>query len=460
MSAILMLSSCLKDNESTTTYPSDAAITGFSLGNLKRYTTVKATNGSDSTAVTVVSGSTYKFYIDQIARTIYNPDSLPYGIDAKHMLCTITSKNSGIITLKSISSDTLTYYNSEDSLDFSVPRTIQVNSLDGANSARYTVQVNIHQEPADTFLWTNTSTVEAFAQARAMKAITLGDKVFVFVSDGQQCHVYSSPQTDNDTWTLENQYRPLPATAWKNVVVMDDQMYVYAGGRILSSDDGRNWAVGEQAFLTQLVAAGSYTLYALGEGGQLLASDDEGRTWQVETLDDSGLLLPTSELSCCLTTSRINEHVETVSIIGNRSVSEYDEDSSAQVWSKVEDPLDDQHADHWMYITDRNMPQWSLPRLASLTTIAYGNGLLAAGANGLGSCTEAGFQGFYYSNNGGLYWSKSSVYKMPKGFECNDVFTMTADSSQRLYLICGGTGKVWRGRMSGAAADVQKSYTY
>ena len=191
---VALFSSCLKDSESTVTYSGDAAITAFSLGNLKKYTKVKAKNGSDSTAVATVSGSGYKFYIDQVERTIYNPDSLPYGIDAKHVLCTISSKNSGIITIKSMISDSLFYYRSEDSIDFSVPRTIQVNSLDGKNRARYTVKVNVHKEPADSFLWDNVGAVGVFQNAVEMKAVALNEKVFVFANDGISTFVFSTPE--------------------------------------------------------------------------------------------------------------------------------------------------------------------------------------------------------------------------------------------------------------------------
>ena len=454
---VALFSSCLKDSESTVTYSGDAAITAFSLGNLKKYTKVKAKNGSDSTAVATVSGSGYKFYIDQVERTIYNPDSLPYGIDAKHVLCTISSKNSGIITIKSMISDSLFYYRSEDSIDFSVPRTIQVNSLDGKNRARYTVKVNVHKEPADSFLWDNVGAVGVFQNAVEMKAVALNEKVFVFANDGISTFVFSTPE-NGIGWNLENEYQPLPANACRNVVTLGEYMFVLADGYILRSEDGHQWTRIGRASIAQLLAAGSRSLYARDFDGGLLSSDDHGKTWEQEGLDDSPMLLPTNEISCCLVESRVNSEVETVSIIGNRSVSEWDEDEYAHVWSKVEDPSDEKHIDYWMYVSDPDYPTWRLPRLASLSVVACGNGLLALGGQGLGRCTEKGFQYFYFSNNGGIYWSKSTIYKLPKRFESSDVFTMTGDSSNHLWLICGGTGQVWRGRMSGGSPDIPTSY--
>ena len=42
------------------------------------------------------------------------------------------------------------------------------------------------------------------------------------------------------------------------------------------------------------------------------------------------------------------------------------------------------------------------------------------------------------------------MYYLPKGFdnEGNDVFTMTVDDDNYIWIICGGTGKTWRGRLN------------
>ena len=100
--AVMVLSSCLGGDDDEILYPNDAAITAFSLGTLKRYMTTTKSDGTDSTYTTTVSGSTYRFYIDQVNRTIYNPDSLPFGTDVEHVLCTVGSKNSSSIVIKSL----------------------------------------------------------------------------------------------------------------------------------------------------------------------------------------------------------------------------------------------------------------------------------------------------------------------------------------------------------------------
>ena len=101
LAATLSLSSCLSsDDDTNVEYTHDTAITAFSLGSLDRYT--KTAAGKDTLLKSNVTGSNYKFYIDQATRQIYNPDSLPCGVRDTAVLATITSKNSSPILLMDI----------------------------------------------------------------------------------------------------------------------------------------------------------------------------------------------------------------------------------------------------------------------------------------------------------------------------------------------------------------------
>lgn len=449
LSAMLILSSCLKDNDdNTVSYPSDAAIIAFSLDNLKRYQTTKAKNGSDSTYVTSVAGSGYKFYIDQINRQIYNPDSLPYGTDAKHVICSITSKNSGVITIKSLISDTLFYYNSSDSIDFSVPRTINVNSLDGSNRVSYTVTVNVHKEMPDSFLWHRTGSMEAFAQSKAMKAFPLNGRIYVFTGYEAEGAIYSCEESDNPEWQLElwNINTPVPENICENVAASDDKLYVNLSGDIYRSSDGSQWEQCGEMCPGRLFAATGTSLFALLPNG-IARSDDEGTTWTTDLTDEYATLLPTAEIACCQIPSKVNDLVRNIILIGNRNASLYPYDTRAYVWNKVCDP--DDVDDPWMYVSSDDTPYLQLPRLSSLSVIALGGSLIAAGGVGIGACDNAGFERFYQSDDGGIQWFNSEKYKLPANFASGNSFAMAADSHNRLWLICGDNGTVWRGRMSG-----------
>ncbi len=89
--AVWMLSSCLSNNDDITYYH-DTAITSFSVGTLNSLVD-KMSDGKPDT----VNCAKYKFNIDQISHIISNRDSLPAGLDAKKIVTTISSKNSGIV---------------------------------------------------------------------------------------------------------------------------------------------------------------------------------------------------------------------------------------------------------------------------------------------------------------------------------------------------------------------------
>ena len=100
--AVVMFASCLGDSEDESVYYKDTAIS-----TMNRYLHTTSSIGTDSVYKQTYAGSAYKFYIDHVNRTVYNTDSLPYGTDAKHVVCIITSKNLGSIGIKRLISDSI-----------------------------------------------------------------------------------------------------------------------------------------------------------------------------------------------------------------------------------------------------------------------------------------------------------------------------------------------------------------
>ena len=158
---LLSMSSCLGTSEDKTTYYDDTAITAFSLGTLNLTKKTKTKDGlRDSTIKTTYNANSYQFNIDQVNHLIYNTDSLPYGTDAAHVLATITSKNSGtvILMLKNTSGkDSLVYYNTKDSINFTQPVKMRVYNMVGSAYRDYTVKVNVHKENGNEFTWNSNS---------------------------------------------------------------------------------------------------------------------------------------------------------------------------------------------------------------------------------------------------------------------------------------------------------------
>jgi hypothetical protein len=154
------LSSCLKDDDDSSVGSySDTAIIQFTLGTLNRYThTTSSKTGNDTILKTSITGSAYKMTIDHMTRRIYNVQPLPVGTDVKHVVCTVNTKNSGVVTVQSMISDSLKFYSSTDSIDFSQPRIFRVYNNTGETYRDYTVSVNVSDSTGIAFGWELVST--------------------------------------------------------------------------------------------------------------------------------------------------------------------------------------------------------------------------------------------------------------------------------------------------------------
>lgn len=474
-SAILLATSCLSDDtEDNITYYDDTAITSFSLGTLNRYLVTKAKTQfnedgtpKDSTYKVTVDGSQYKFYIDQAGRKIYNADSLPQGTDAAHVICNVGSKNAGIVVIKDVDSDTLRFYSSVDSVDFSSPREFQVYATGGTVHRSYTVSVNVHKEDPDSFRWNAVGACDDFTRMKGMKAVEFGGRLMVYASDGNATSVYATGTGDGAAWAALTTTPALDAEAWKSVVVHGNTMFTVSGGRLMVSTDGLSWQDGSMlngdAGAPQperLAGAGRVKLYGIDAAGDLLSSENHGVVWQKDRCLGDKAMLPQEYISMAALPLATSSDAERIIIAGSRSLAEYPEDSVAMVWNKIEeyDNGSEQHG----WILCEGQGRYQLPRLSNLRVMEYGGVLVAVGGRGQGQSTAGAFAQIYVSRDNGLTWHADDRYVMPAGFTNgdSDVFTMAVDKEHFLWIICGGNGIVWRGRLNRLGwADDQTSFT-
>ena len=168
----VMLASCLGKDDDEVTYYDDTAITAFSLGTLKYNKRVNA----DSVANTTLDCSGYKFYIDQQKRIIYNPDSLPVGVDVSKTVASVSVKNSASVVLKDNDSDSLSYWASSDSIDFTQPRILRVYNHNG-EYREYTVSVNVHKQYGDTLAWSNVGMPDGLTASSGLRIYATSDRI-------------------------------------------------------------------------------------------------------------------------------------------------------------------------------------------------------------------------------------------------------------------------------------------
>ena len=90
-----------------------------------------------------------------------------------------------------------------------------------------------------------------------------------------------------------------------------------------------------------------------------------------------------------------------------------------------------------------------MPRLAGMSMTAYGEVLLAVGGKGIAPCRTAAYDRIYTSAHGGITWKDDVSYQMPGGIDKSAAaMALVTDGERHLWIVCAGTGQVWRGRLN------------
>ena len=435
ITATLSLSSCLSSDETTVEYTHDTAITAFSLGSLDRYTKTKA--GKDTLLKANVTGSDYKFYIDQAQRLIYNVDSLPCGVRDTAILATISSKNSSPILLMDINkTDSVAgYYSSSDSINFSKPRYIRVYSSDYSAYAEYKVIVNVHKELPYEFKWhelaQNNSQLAAFSD---LKAVACGDDIYVFGKTTEGTKVLKSAINDGSVWSSITMNVGLSSDAYQSAVALDGKLYISDAGKVYASADAETWAeVSENADIKQLIGASSQYLYACTAAG-ISVSKDQGVSWEVEKLDKDIAYLPTHNVSMNVAGVLSAKDVENVMLLGTRDKAS--KDTIATTWLRTVDYGANAEDGQWNYLEIEKNKSGKMPWLDQVITCAADTGFVALGSNGK----------WYKSQDAGLTWTQDKKVALPGEFDTAARFAFCRDNQHYYWII--RNGYVWRGRFN------------
>lgn len=455
-STVWILTSCLKsDNDDTISMYDDTAVTSFSLGTLNRYLHTLSSTGKDSIYKTTVTGTSYQFYINHATREIYNADSLPYGTDVAHVICNITAKNNGMIFIKSLRSDSISYYSNADSIDFTSPRQVIVYSNSGNANRSYTVHVNVHAEDGDTFNWTDMGKDTQLAALEQMKLLACGDKLYVFGQlDGHTVGYVSAPS--NIVWKplAMNFKHLLDADVYQNVIVKGETLYMLDGETLMRSENGADWTPVSAPALRRLMASGAGKLYGISSSGLIMSSKDEGVSWKEELMEESSewpfsrySWLPEDAISMACLTSKTNPDVERLILAGNRSMTTYPDDAYAVVWGKTEDLSGDGQESAWSYYSQTGQ-KYLLPRLSNISMFAYGGALVAFGGHGIGACTQDAGSVMYVSKDGGITWKTNSAYPLPSNNTEGSPFAAALDDDANIWIVYGKSGQLWRGRLN------------
>ena len=299
---VSLLASCLSSDSNEATGYDDACITAFTLGTLNRLVHTTSSKGTDSVYKATFAGSAYTMAIDQVNRRIYNVDSLPLGTDVAHVVCTVTTRNSGVVTIKSMTSDSLTYYQSADSINFTVPRTLRIFSTDGTTHQDYQVTLSVRQVAKGKLLWAELPAATSLpAQQSAGWDFQLADGQLLArdTKNGGDWEVQTLDTSasllpkDNvayASWKLDSErsyallvgdnahVSDVAATVWRKIIDTDsDNQWVYMP---LAANNTYYLPMGQRYWLLPLADG---TILAVTKGGMFYLSRDQGITWKVTT---------------------------------------------------------------------------------------------------------------------------------------------------------------------------------
>ena len=441
--AVFVLASCLSTDDDYT-YTNDSALSSFKITGGKKYTHLKSSTGADSIVSDTISLSGYKFYIDQVKGEIYNPDSLPCGVDASKLVCTTTG-TAGMVLLKSITSDTLGYITSSDSVDFSVDRQLHVYSNSGLAVRKYTVKVNIHKEYPDSFVWRAMPVCDELKSLKAQRTVTVGNKALLFGTDGNETLVFAS---DGNGWTActPDFNHSLAAEAYNGVVAKEGKAYLSDEGNIMSTTDGSHWTLMASATgITRLVAASSFRIYGYAADGRLMASADNGTTWEVSTIDDELSLLPNGETAYTAYPVVTNQLTERILFLGTRpSV-----DKDITIWGKIDEGAEYSDNQPWAYYNVSADNRHTAPQLTGISLVRYDSKVYLFGTNADAKHV------YYTSRDNGITWFSDSTFAVPATFADGisaealpKAVSFAVDSDNVLWLVNAQNGMTWRGRIN------------
>lgn len=447
LAALFSLVSCLDTNDGDYVYTDDSAVTAFSVTSAKKAVHVRASNGADSVYYTTATLTAYKFVIDQQRCVIYNPDSLPYGVDPTKLLVSANSLNSGSLVLKSMTSDSLSYFSTTDSLDFSKPRELQVYSLSGAAVRKYEVRVNVHQEPADKFNWTKLPNPTAFSSATGVKSFVVTTasgttRRFLLASDGTTTTVYRADGDDAWTAATPDFNHTLAAETYRSAAVKHDTLFVCDNGVVMATTDGNTWTrqTTAEAGVARIIAANPIRLYAYNNEGVMVSSDDSGKTWKTASIDESASLLPNGDIAYATLPLATNPNAYRTLLIG--SVPEAST-TAFSIWGKIDEGNAYSENQPWMFYDHNSLNRHELSLMQNFSAFTYDGKIMMVGNE-----DRVYLPNFYGSRDGGITWKADSVITSPLGFFVTGPYTVSVDKDNFIWFVSGKTGETWRGRIN------------
>ena len=418
---------CGSDDDYTvlTVSPTTCVVTSVEMGSIPCVRTTKSSEGKDSLYVVMINGAYYPMSIDQKSGHIFNVDSLPYGCDAEKVTFA-TLACSGTMAINSLSQqDVDTFFVAKDSTDFRTPRKVTVYSPDGTAKRTYTMEVRVHQEDGDKFVWTPyAEALDAFAGATIHTAFVHEETLFVYGEESGNPVVFTALATAPTDWTKHTSNQVVTS-----VVKFNTELYALANGALVQSTDGVEWTALSTTLtepLTMLVA-GTTALYGLTSNGFVASAD--GVNWGQQEADEPEYL-PTGNCAATCLPSMTDDTFEDIILVGTQ-------DDKSVVWKLNVDKMGE-YDNPWIYYPDTDLNPNPCPLLTQRSVYAYDGGTLLVGQQ------QDGAFAMYLSRDNGRTWDPTAL---PQPENITMPCVTMVDANNFIWLITQD-GNVMKGRFN------------
>ncbi len=426
-----IFASCGDDDNKSIGLSSDCAINAIVMGNLSRLYHTYLESGKDTSYTVTVPGSSFPLHIDQINRRIFNSDSLPVGTAVNKVYFTTFSAD-GVVAYR-LENGKDTMYSVKDTLDFTAPRTFTVYATDGSGSRSYTVSINVHNANPDAYSWVAASPADDIvAKLENMRMIAGNGRLHLWGTEGgSPVALWRNAQGGVEAWEKEtvsgaDGLRP------ESVNRYGDRFVAIANSGLVESVDGARWT----AVSTSLVPDG---IFAVGDklyvtvAGKIYSSSDLS-SWKQESVDDGSAPLPVEDVHSAVLGAVNNPKIENIVCLGYAN-------GKSETWKKeVNTVYPEDNA--WSYYPITAETPRTLPRLQGFSMMVYDGNLYSAGING-------DTVNVYASTDGARSWQLvKEPTIVPAGMGKPDEIRMAADDDNNIWLVCSGTGMLWKGYLN------------
>lgn len=428
------LTSCDSTNDIVETEASrDCIITSATLGTLKRTVVSK-----DTTYQYSVTGGAYHLYIDQVNYRVYNPDSLPMGTHTEKLVFASNGiVHSGYIAIESLVSKQDTAFVPTDSTDFSVPRKVTIYAEDGLSKRTYTFDIRVHKQEGDTIEWKQLmhNPLSPLASFVAHRSMAVGNALYVFgqLANGQRQVITTDVNTSdfNNATDLSTSFtEPIDVAS---VQYFHNDFYALADGQLVKSSVAEGvWnKLDTSVRLEALVGVSGDSLYAVGNNVMMATAD--GLTWKVSSMDKDDEL-PNKNLAFAVQPALNNNGVTTSILVGEK-------EDEVKVWKRDETGMGNYNS-RWISLPQTDeLGDYECPKLKNAHLFSYDKMMVLVGVDSENALTP-----FYTSQDNGRTW-KTGILHQPSISDIS-ALSVVCDDNQCVWLLCSGTGDVFRGRLN------------